>query len=236
MTATVTKLPSRELSFDADLLARGWLAVGLASVKDPERPALSHTILVEFYEAGVQLVATDGFMLLSAWVPTDLIAPAPDLDEEPIEVAVVIDTHGRGAGLMAHLRRLAADTEDTGILVAATIRIGDTPPDPMATVELEGLASQALIIEHPGHEELALPLYEGEYPHWRKFRATHKAVKTSTIALHPDIIGRLAKLGKLYEGPIVWTFGGPMSAAALEIGPVRGVAMPMRWHGVDEAE
>lgn len=221
--------------FDAGTLAASWLAVALASGKDEDRPSLHRTVLVECFRYGVRLVATDGIVLLTAWVPAAAFTspPEPAVDEAPTEVVIAIDAHGRGAGLMGHLRRLAAAGEEVGVPVSATIRVGTPPIDPTETMELAGFEQRCLIIEHPGSEELALPLFEGEYPKWRGILATHEPVATEAIALSPEIIGRLAKLGKLMPGALLWRFGGPVGAATLEIGSVSGAVMPMRWPGID---
>lgn len=225
------------LKFDAGVLASAWLGVAQASGKDDERPALSRTMLVEFYEKGVRLVATDGYVLLTAWVPeASAFGAAPEIDESPEDVVIAIDPHGRGAGLMGHLRKLAGEAADTGLESKVTFRVGQPPMTPTETVEIEGLESRALIIDHPGREELALPLFEGKYPEWRSILGTHKAAKTDAIAINPEIIGRLARLGRFYAEPLVWRFGGALGAALLSIGPIRGAAMPMRWPGIDDAK
>lgn len=153
---------------DAGALADAWLSVALASARDDERPALSRTLLVEFFgDAGVRLVATDGYVLLSGWVGTSE-QEAPSLEEAPSASVVAIDAHGRAASLMGHLRRLRSDALKEGLPAPeATLRVGEPLPEPHTTAEFAGLEPQALIIDHPGREELALPLYEGDYPSWR---------------------------------------------------------------------
>lgn len=236
MAKTMTEIEGKTLTFDASDLASAWLGVAQASGKDEERPALSRTMLVEVFLAGVQLVATDGYMLLTAWVPGAFeIASPPDLDERPDDVVIAMDPHGRGLGLMGHVRKRASEAAASGVGAKVAFRIGQPPMIPEETVE-QGLEVRALIIDHPGREELALPLFEGDYPNWREILATHKAIKTDAIAINPEIIGRLARLGRFYDEPLVWRFGGAHGAALLSIGPIRGAAMPMRWPGIDDAK
>lgn len=228
---------TQAFTFHASALAPAWLAVAQASGKDDESPALSRTTLVEFHDSGTRLVATDGCLLLAAWVPLVEFDPEPDVHEAPTASVIAIDAHGRGAGLMAHLRKLAAQAEKDGApAVEITFSVGKPPAEPNATAEFEGLEQRALVVDHPGREELALPLFEGQYPKWRGILATHKAQAPEAIALNPEIIGRLAKLGKFFDEPLVWRFGGSEGAALISIGPVYGAAMPMRWSGIDSAK
>lgn len=217
--------------FNAFSLSRTWLAVAIASGNDERVPVLCRTMLVEFFDRGVQLVACDSYMVLTGWVPVGFGDERPDIDEAPNESVIAIDPHGRGAGLMGHLRKIAAEAAKDGIDVEATFSIGEPPKDPTDTLELDGLEARALIIDHPRREEVALPLFEGDYPNWRQLFHTHEAVATDEIALNPEIIGRVAKLGKLFEPPLRWTFGGENGPAYLEIGAlekIRGLAMPVR--------
>lgn len=62
---------------------------------------------------------------------------------------------------------------------------------------------------------------------------TDMTLTTYTAALNPDIVGRLAKLGKFHAAaPILWRFGGADQMAAVEVPgdpAVTGVVMPVRW-------
>ncbi len=195
--------------------------------RDPDH---DFTTLVELFEDGARLIACDGYILLAGWAPLDPDGPpAPGIDESPELSVVAIDAHGRGKGLMGHLRKLVAASEESGVHVTATLSVGAPPLDPAHTLPLDGMDQRALIIEHPGHEELALPLFEGDYPRWQEILATHEAMAVEAITLNPEIIGRLSKLGRIFPGEFLhWRFGGPGGAALVEIGPIFGAAMPVR--------
>mgnify|MGYP002132855720 CR=1 FL=1 len=57
------------MKFDVPNLARGWLSVAQASANDKDLPTLHRTIALEVFPNGLRLVATDRYILLSAWVP-----------------------------------------------------------------------------------------------------------------------------------------------------------------------
>jgi hypothetical protein len=238
-------MPTRpdHMMFDARHLARGWLSVALAASNDAERPALFRTVAVESFPEGVRLVATDSYVLLTAWVPCldDDLAPEPEVDESPMVTAVVMDPHGRARGLLGHLLGVAnknrrdADMEDDGEVVPVKLSLGVVTNADKAAPTFEGLEAKYAAIEHPDHERLKLRTYEGSFPNWRALFVHHEATSTDAIALNPEVIGRLAKLGKLWPGcPLVWHFGGELGAAAVHVAraenPVAGLVMPVRWN------
>lgn len=220
--------------FDARTLSTGWLSVALAAANDQERPALYRTVCVELFPTGVRLVSVDGFIALHSWVPNAAHSdePEPDWDEAPATTAIAIDVHGRGRGLLGHLLKLARAKDAVPFDVRLTI--GLLPEEEGQT--LEGMAPRWVMLDHPDHERVTLPVYEGEFPNWRKVLAGFEPHETDAVALNPEIVGRLAKLGKLHGGvgtPLVWRFGGRDRMALLEVGhgepSVAGAAMPVRW-------
>jgi hypothetical protein len=225
-------------TFDALHLARGWLSVAIASGKDGYSPALCKTVAVESYERGVRLVATDSYMLLHAWVPNldhDL-EPEPELDEAPRVTAVVMDPHGRAKGFLAHLLKLAhkANGEDDPP-VEVKLSLGIVTNADAAVPSLEGLEAKWAALDHPDHERLKLPVYDGNFPSWRALYSNFEAESTDAVALSTDLIGRLGKLGKWWPGnPLAWHFGGEHRAAAVDVlhaeNPVSGLVMPVRWN------
>lgn len=224
--------------FDARDLARGWLSVALASADDDERPALHRTVSIESYPTGVRLTATDSYILLSSWVHAIDHAgePEPGPDESPAITGVAIDLHGRGKGFLSHVWKLARD-EDAP-LVEVRLSLGVTELDDPNRPTLDGIEAEYVVLEHPDNERIKLRAYEGEYPQWRKVVASFTEKRTSAVALNPEMIGRLAKLGKLHPGcPLLWHFGGENRAARLEIQSepyVSGLVMPVRWDFVSD--
>lgn len=98
------------MRFDAPTLARAWLSVAQASSSDKDLVTLDRTVAIEEFPTGVRLVATDRYVLLTAWVP-DLGAyyepREPGLDEAPDRTVITKDSDGRGRGLLGYLTQLA---------------------------------------------------------------------------------------------------------------------------------
>jgi hypothetical protein len=222
--------PEPATLFDAETLARGWLSVAIASANDPERPALHRTVCVEQFSDGVRLVATDSYILLTAWVPAlgaDDLAVEPSHDEAPTTTHVVIDDHRRGRSLFEHLLALVTAKDAMPIEARLSFAV-----DAEANGAFEGIEAGIAVIEYPGHERLTLRLFEHPYPNWRKVVAAHTTVKTDAVALAPDLVGRLVKLGKLHDSPLLWHFGGRDKSARVRVEgspPIDGLAMPVRW-------
>ena len=225
--------------FDGRTLARGWLSVALAYRKDEDRPALDRTILIEEFEHGVRLTATDSYVLLYTWVPSidgELEAPA-SFDEAPVAVAVARDPDGRGKGFLGYALGLAIAAEQANELATIEVDLRLLEIDPGqddAALGFEGMEARFVVMEMADRERLQLPTYEADYPAWRPLVAAFKPKRTTDIGLNPEVIGRLAKLGKLHaETPIVWTFGGETAMARLDLPRsdprISGVVMPVRW-------
>jgi hypothetical protein len=223
--------------FDARQIARGWLAVALAASGDKDRPQLFRTVNVEQHAHGVRLVATDSYVLLHAYVPElhHEDDPPPGIDEAPIATCTAMDPHGRAKGFLAHVLKLATTNVDGG------------PPDPIDIYlrlnvlgeertqgTLVGLEARTLVLEQPEVERLVLDVYEGSYPSWRGALGLVAPVVTDRIALNPEIVGRLAKIGKIHPSArLGWTFSGPDRPAridAIDSDPyIDGLVMPAPW-------
>lgn len=219
--------------YDARYLARGWLSVAIAAAKDKDRPQLNRTMSIERFPRGIRLAATDSYVLLTSWVPEIEYPdePEPDLDDAPVATAVAMDPHGRAKGFLAHLLSLASGEDAELIEVELGLGVFSNEDDDPT---LGGMEARWVIIDYPDHERLKLSVYEGEFPNWRKAVFGFEAVSTPAMALDPEIIGRLAKLGQVNGGkPIVWHFGGVGCSARVEVGnaepAVEGLVMPVRW-------
>lgn len=226
--------------FDARTLARGWLSVAVASSADKDRPALHRTVSVEQYEGGLRLAATDSYVLLTSWVPSidyDLDA-GPDFDEAPLATAIVEDPHGRAKGFLGYALTLVAEAarDDYAEPIEITVRLGVRPDadEEQDAGILPGLSATYFVLELPDVERLKLTTYEGEFPSWRRLVSVFEARSTKTIALNPEIVGRLAKLGKIQPGALLgFEWGGAERAGRVELvngDPyVEGLVMPCRW-------
>jgi hypothetical protein len=219
---------------DGRTLATAWMSVALASGREPDRPQLFKTVRVEVYPSGLRLIATDSYMLLYCWVPASGEPDEePELHHEPIDAVTVIDTMGRAASLMTYVLAATKPTKDVvppsiDMLAALTIM----PNGDQAG--FDGMEAAALSFEIPDHESLLLPTYEGDWPHYAKLFEPFTPKNTKVIGLNPEVIGRLAKLGKYHENrPIRWEMSGSehmTRVSVTESNPdVIGAVMPVRW-------
>lgn len=226
------------ITVDAGELARAWLSVATAASTDKSRPALCRTVQVDQYPHGLQLASTDSYMLLTAWVAEEdyeLDSP-PGLDEVPYATAVAIDEYGRGAGLLAHLLRLTLLEDGSRKKIPVQVKLNvlyeeaDAPGDEL---QMEGLEALAVTIEEPDSERVHLPVYEGDYPGWRKIVSSRRTETTESIALSQGITKRLAKAAAPHGDTLIrcWFGGveGPIAVAFGELPEVTGLVMPSRW-------
>lgn len=225
--------------FDARTLARGWLAVALASARDNHRAALDRTVSIELYDEGLRLTATDSVVLLSTFVPDvdhDL-EDHPDMSEVPQLSVVTMDPYGRGRGFLRHALALAnAEAQaDTGAEVLVEVELDaydedDASPQP----SFAGMAPRAITLELPEAERVMLRRYSGSFPDWRPILLGFEPRKAERIMLDPEIVGRLAKVSKIQPGAsLAFTWAGDTGAALVDLHQgwpaVSGVVMPMRW-------
>lgn len=234
------------MRFDAPTLAHAWLAVAQAASTDKNIPILRKTVAIEEHTRGVRLIATDRFVLLTAWVPEieyhyDL---GPDFDEAPIRTIVAADVDGRGRGLLGYVCALVNRdyTEDDYTPGELEVEIGFDARMPAGTggpETLEGLEPTYTVLQVRDVEKVYLPVVDGTFPDWRTIASSFVPATTSTVALNPEVVERLAKVRKHAAGPLLWEFGGADKAALVQYANsdphVHGVVMPIRDPEKDEA-
>lgn len=232
------------MRFEAPVFAKAWLSVALASGTDKDLVTLHKTVAIEVHERGVRLLATDRFMLLTAWVP-DLDSPddsAPDVADAPLRTVVAADTDGRGKSLLNYALTLWRRTLDSdgappqGAESEVNVEFDQRMPGDAAVGTFAGMESRYVVLDVPDTERVWLEVVEAVYPDWRPLIHEHTAETTKVIYLHPERLGRLGQISKYVTGPIAWTFGGPERAALVRAGEadadgfeVDGVVMPTRW-------
>lgn len=223
--------------FNADTLCRGWLSVAVASGVDKNVPALWKSVNIEMYPGGVRLTAVDSVIMLTTWVPTIAAGPdepAPPVFAEPDDIATSVDPHGRGKSLLEHLLALSAEGGDDGEPVEVRITIDRAKALDPSLLTLDGIAARDVMIEHPDHERVHLPVYDGEFPPWRKTLADVEIVSTDRLAMYPARLHSLGRLGK-YHGDrvIAMRFSGTERPVVVEVADsfpyVHGLAMPAKW-------
>lgn len=231
------------MRFDAPAFACGWLAVALASGNDKDAVLLHRTVAIEVFPRGVRLVATDRFVLFTAWIPslaTTESDAGPHMSELPDRTVVVQDGDSRGKGLLAYVlavaRRMEKERELARGELAVSLDFDVRMPDgsqPDTDVALEGLEPTFTVLDVPDMERVWLPVIESAYPDWRDLVGKHVPETTDTIGLHPERLGKIAKAGAWCDGAILWTFGGSDRAALIEWPSsdplVSGIVMPFRW-------
>lgn len=243
------------LRFDAATLALAWLSVAQASGSDATLPTLDRTVALELYDDGVRLLATDRYVLLTAWVPTVSARDeaAPHVSELPTRTVVTQDSDRRGKGLLDYalkLTKLGKPGEEKfyGDLVVELeldvrlpIEVGQDQP-------LEGLEPTYAVLTMPDRSQEHLPIIVSDYPDWRPLLHDFTAVSTDHIGLPLERLARLGALGKWNAGPLRWTFGGAGKVARIALVPeedrlstdlkggkhqrrplVEGIVMPARW-------
>lgn len=222
------------MRLDAPTFARAWLSVAQASSNDKDLVTLDRTVAIEEYPSGYRLVATDRFILLTAWVPgaDSVSGRVPELYELPDRTVVAKDSDGRGKSLLGYILTLAKrdDVPDLDIRVDFDVRV---PAGQDADQPLEGMDPSYVVLSVPDVEKVYLETVEADFPAWRPLLLDHHSQDTKRIALSLERLNRLAALRKWNDGPLLWTFGGADSVAMVELHEsdphVSGLVMPVRW-------
>lgn len=222
------------LTVPARAAALGWLNAFLAASTEEDRPVLYRTLSVEWFDDGLQFIATNGHALFRAWVPVQVGAPWPRMDTTPDCRAIVRDTDQFGLAFMRTL--LAVTNGDEGIAVECTVALEYADELPALG---EDLSRKRLIITAAG-QRLELNVYEAEYPNWRALRlGIDDVVRVDGLVIGPKMFQMVGKLKGVNR--VALDFHGVTRAVAFEAtgeSDVRGFIMPMRddEHTEDEGE
>lgn len=217
--------------FPAIPFAQAWQAVAVASGPNEATPSLDRTILIErFPGKGVRLAATDTYILACCWVAEDgvddldILAP-PDMDAAPDETVIACDPDGRGPVLLSYMAKLAKDQP-----INVRLRVAEAARPDMPS--FDGMEKRSVILEHPDAERIVLTVHEGPAVNWRKLLADQTAKATKTQTWMPDMLGRLAKIGKIVGAAVHLDFAGSDKPAQFRCAGLRvevsGLAMPSR--------
>jgi hypothetical protein len=229
------------MHFDAPTLALAWLSVAQASGTDANVPTLDRTVAIEEHANGVRLVATDRFVLLTAWVPSlNGDDDEPRIEEAPDRTVVTQDSDARGKGLLGYMVKLAKLGKDEevpyGDLVLELEFDVRLPVGMNADQPLEGLEPTYAVLTVPDVERVYLPIIVSDYPDWRPLLDDFRAESTDRIGLPLERLYRLGGLRRWNAGPLRWTFGGEASVARVSLESygerdpsVQGLVMPARW-------
>lgn len=195
-------------------LANAWLNVALASSDDENRPILWRSVLVETFKTGLQLIATDSYLLLGCYVPFPRhdLTPPPGLDEKPNETVIAVDPAGRMTSLMRHVHKEAVKAEEAG--EDYEVRLAARSIESTATPTLDPSLDRLRFTVQTDDERLSLPIYEAEYPNWRSLVAKPNTVATEDVALSIDILARLGRIRGASH--LQFTFDGPLGLTRIE--------------------
>ncbi len=223
------------MQFNAWVLGRSWHSVALACGNEEKRPALYRSTLIEMYGEGIRLVATDGYLLLKAWVPVlGYDDPEPGADVLPDEVAICSDPDQRVLGLMKYAQQMTKqDGEDTPVSI--TLGFGEMS-DASTQGSFEGMtqASVWFQMNNAYDERIETPRFEGAFPEWRALWFGHDWKPTGLIGFGADGILRLGKLSALWDkASIEFALGGQNGVAKISINAtgdvnVSGLVMPVK--------
>lgn len=210
-------------------LGPAWLNTALAASDDDNRPVLFRSVLVEVFDHGVQLISTDSYMLLGTFVPRaeEDLTPPPAMDEAPNETYVVCDADRRMQGLMRHVIAEAKTAEKHGYACDVTLEVRSAEHPEVPT--LDPSMDRAVFVVHTERERLVLPIYEGEFPTWRKLLDVGTDA-VEQVALSPMLLGRFGKL-KAFAGAICFDFDGSdglISISTTDESYLFGGLMPVR--------
>ena len=227
------------MRFDAPTLAKAWLSVAVAaSVEKRDRvvPQIYRTVAIEEFPTGVRLVATDRFMLLTAWVPdNESSGRQPSVDEAPDRTVIAQDPDGRGKSLLGYLLSMAAregeDYIDGSLLVELTFDVR-VPAGQNADQPLEGMEPWYVRLDTRDVERVYLPVVDGDFADWRSMLTGREPARIHEVHLAPERLEKLVKASRYELGPIRWGFSADGRAARVSwpqghVG-ITGIVVPTR--------
>lgn len=210
------------MRFDGPTLARAWLAVMAATGDDRNIGKTYKTISLEQHLRGLRLVAADGRLLLTAYVPDlDHHYDGDPEPEEPAEqINVVADRKGRARGLLGHVLALAAETDpdayapgDIEVRVDFKQEHAHTRGSGPVQPTLEGMEPDYATLTVPGRERLNIEIVTNSFPDWRRV-PRHASRSALGVLLPPEQLGKLAGIRKLARGPLEVTLGDKTALVA----------------------
>lgn len=201
------------MRFDGPTLAHAFLAVFAAANTSKDSPTYK-TLAIREHLYGVRLVATDGKMMLTAWVPNleNHYEEPPAWDQEPEQIVVISDADARGRGLAGYVCSLA-NRYTPADYAPGTIELEvdfhkRLPAGAAGNQEtLEGMEATYAVFSVPDTEKVYLEIYPIGYPDPGPALAKHVPTRTLDQRLDPELLERLTKVRKHADGDLRFTFG-----------------------------
>lgn len=214
------------MRIDGPTFAHAFLAVFSAASQDKKSP-YHKSIALEIHLHGIQLVANDGRMMLTAYVP-DLehhYDSPPSFDTSPERTIVLNDDDGRGRGLCGYVCQLGTRYRygfDDYVPGAVELRLDHDQKLPPGAADQEtfaGMESVYSSLSVPDREKVFLELVPVSVPDWRGIltRQADKAGSRRVFGLDPEILERLGKARRHAFGALQMTLGAtPKSLIRVE--------------------
>lgn len=168
--------------------SRAWAAAIAAASDDVERPALYHRVLVEVFDDGLQLVATDSYWLAKAWCPFEPDTAAPTVDELPSSAFIVADPDLRVRDLMRYVAKQTKKDDADHPDIEVTISPGDGYDLDRPTLD-PTLAEPLVVVSIPG-EQITVHESEIGYPTWRKLM-TGVPAPYEHVTVSPSLLSKI---------------------------------------------
>lgn len=250
MTDTA-ELPA--ITLPAEHVIPAWRNAFLAASDDDDRPALYRTVCVEWYDDGLRFVSTDSYVIVASYAHGDRWADgpvqAPDHDEAPTGAVVAVAADKlmadflkhRAAEVKAYNRAMNEGTPLPEVDITFSIGTIDEPNTGQQRLDL-GEDNRRLIVSCES-ERIALPIYDGEFPTWRKILDGYRPAPRAKVAARPDILRRI---GQLDSRPMAdeqdWLHltmannGALIMVAGVGRVPIEGAFTPRREEPAEQAE
>jgi hypothetical protein len=204
------------MRFDGPTFAHAFLAVFAAASTDA-KSVFHKSVALEVHLRGIRLVANDGRMMLTAYVPQleDHYDKPPSDDTAPERTIVLNDDDGRGRGLLGYVCQLGArhrygfEDYTPGAVELRVDHDQKLPPGATDQETFEGMESVYTSLHVPDREKVHLQLVPVDYPDWRRTLAHQqdKAGARRAVDLNPETLERLGKVRKHAHGALRVTLG-----------------------------
>lgn len=193
------------VTLPAEHVVPAWRNAFLATSDNDNTPALCRTVLVEWYDDGLRFVSTDSYMMIASYAAGDRFntEPAPPHDEAPLGSVVAIAADKlmadflkhRAADVKAYNRALAEGSPTAEVDVTFSLGTIDEPNIGQQRLDL-GTDNQHLIVSCDT-ERIALPIYDGEFPTWRRILGSYKPAPRAKVSARAEILRRIGQLDSM---------------------------------------
>lgn len=211
------------IRLDGPLLARAWLAVATASSTDKTDTQLFKAVAIEEHPTGVRLIATDRHLLLTSWIPDlehlyGLGSQEPDIATLPDRTVIAADLRGRAASMLGDILTVAGQIEKADYTLGdVEVSIDfDTRNPAGGPAGFEGMDPTYVILKSPDVETVYVPTVDRAYADWRQAYDAHKPKTADDVMYNPELLARVAKVGKQAGGAVRLHMGGSTTPTRLE--------------------